>query len=145
MTDVYDADAALFETAHDVEQARDIGFSQRSGGLIHYENARVIRKGAEDFNALTMTNRQRSYDLVRREIVNIERGEQYVGASSHRAPVDSTTCAAWRMPKKDIFGDCQFGEEQQFLIDRGDPGVTGVVGRGKDSFPPVNKDLAESG
>ena len=73
VADIDDADAALLEAAHDVEQARHVGFGQRRGRLVHDEDARVLRQRAQDLDALAVADGQRADDLVGREIVDFER------------------------------------------------------------------------
>ena len=88
MADVDDPDAAAFELADDVEQARDVALGQRGGRLVHDQDARVVRQRAQNLDPLAVADGERADDLVGGEIVDLERGEQRLGLRAHGAPVD---------------------------------------------------------
>ena len=142
MADVDDPDAAAFELADDVEQARDVALGQRGGRLVHDQDARVVRQRAQDLDPLAVADGERADDLVGGEVVDLERGEQRLGLRPHGAPVDPAAAGARRMAEEDVLGDGEFGKEQQLLIDGRDPGALGFLGRGEARRAPVDQDLA---
>ena len=132
MADIDDADAALLEAAHDVEQTRHVAFRQRRGRLVHDEDARVMRQSAQNLDALTVADGQDADDLIRREIVDFERVRAAVAASARIARQSMRPApASGRMAEKDVLGDAELGKQQQLLIDRRDARAARVVGRGE--------------
>src|SRR5579883_516186 len=127
VADINDGDAARLQLAHDVEEPPHVIFRQRGGRLVHDQDARLVRQGAQDFDALAIADAERADDAVGIEIVNFERGEQLFRLLAHRSPIDPAKSAARRMAHENVLGDGEFGEEQQLLIDRGDADAPRVV------------------
>ena len=143
VADVDNADAASLEAADDVEKPRDVALSQRRCRLVHDEDARVVRQGPQDFDPLAVADRQSTDNLVGREIVDFQRGEQLVGFGAHRPPVDSTRPGERRMAKKNVFGDTEFGKQQQLLIDRRYAGAARIVRAGETNLTSVDQNRAK--
>ena len=107
----------------------DVALGQGGGRLVHDEDARVMRKRAQDLDPLTIADRQRPDDLVGGEIVDLERGQKRFRLGAHGAPVDPAHPRARRMAEENVLRHRQLGEQQQLLIDRRHAGALGVVGR----------------
>ena len=145
VTDVNDADAAGPQPPHDVEEPRDVTFGQRRGRLVHDEDARVVRQRAQDLDSLAVADRQRADDLVCGQIIDLERGEERFGPGAHGAPVDAAHSGARRVTEKNVLRDRQLGEEQQFLINRGDASALGVLWTGEARFSATDQNGAAVG
>src|SRR5690606_38141459 len=72
VADVDNGYAALAQRSHDFEQLVDIGFGQRGGRLVHYQDAGVHRQRLGDLDALALADGHRADLLIDIEVVDIE-------------------------------------------------------------------------
>ena len=79
------------------------------------------------------------------EIVDLQRGQQRLGALAHRAPVEAAAEAARGVAHEDVLRDGQLGKQQQLLIDRRDAGAARVLGQVELALDAVDQDLPAVG
>ena len=127
--DIGDADAALAQPPDHLQQPARIRIRQCGRRLVHDDQLGVLRQGLGDLDPLSVRHREAADDGIDVEIMAVERIEQGASAGPHGGPVHAAPAGARRMADIDVLRHAQLGEEQQFLIDRGDALGRRLAGR----------------
>ena len=129
--DIGDADAALAQAPDHLQQPARIRIRQCGRRLVHDDQLGVLRQGLGDLDPLAVRHREAADDGIDVEIMAVEGIEQGASAGPHGGPVHAAPAGARRMADIDVLRHAQLGEQQQFLIDRGDALGRRLAGRGK--------------
>ena len=95
-----------------------------------------------DLHPLAVGDRQRADFRIDIELGAVERIEQRSALLAHCRPIQRRPSRLGRLAEKDIFGDRQFGKQQQFLMNGGDARSMGLARRCKSDRRAVDADLA---
>ena len=143
--DIGDADAALAQAPDHLQQPSRIRIRQCGRRLVHDDQLGVLRQGLGDLDPLAVRHREAADDGIDVEIMAVERIEQGASAGPHGGPVHAAPAGARRMADIDVLRHAQLGEQQQFLIDRGDALGRRLAGRGKSDRLAFDPHLAGIG
>ena len=145
MADIDDRHAPRLEAAHDVHEPPDISLGESRRRLIHDQHAGILGQGAGNFDALAVGHREACHLLVDVQFAAVETVEKFTGAAAHRRPVNGARGGLGGLGEEDVFGNRQFGKQQQLLMDGGDARRMGLARRSKADDVAVDPDLAAVG
>ena len=127
VADIDDGNARCPELADDVHEALHVRFGKGRCRLVHDDDARLLRQRSGNLDALAIGDRETGDLLVDVEVAAVERVQKLAGAAAHHVPVDGAEPCPGRLAEEDVFGDRQFGKQQQFLVNRGDARGMGLA------------------
>ncbi len=147
MGDVDDGYAALGEAADYAEEHLGFVTGEGGSGFIEHQDGGVEGHCLGDLDDLLLCYAETGGFLVDVEI-DAHFCEDFAGAATGGGPVEHEGGDAGFLrdsAEKDVFGDGQFGDDAEFLVDGGDAVAEGVGGGIEFDGLAVHGDLAVSG
>ena len=126
--DEEDGLALGLELRDELVELGDLLVGEGGGGLVHDHDAGVDREGAGDGDEVLVGDAEVA-EADAGVDGGADAGEHGAGVGGEPGPVDQAEAGAGGVAEVDVLGDGEVVEEDGLLVDRGDAGVGGGVGR----------------
>src|SRR5919204_3770640 len=136
MRDEDHAGPTLAESAHEGEEALDLGRRECRGRFVENDDTRTRIEHTPDFHHLLPSERER---FQRPPYIHLYAQALQVRASlaHHRAPVHRTQPCERLLAQKDIFSNGELLDHAEFLVDHPDAGCDRIAGGMEVSLLPI--------
>ena len=140
--DVAHADAALPQLADHPEQFGDLLVGQCGCRLVEDEDVRPLRQRLGDFDHLLLADRNVFHLVGRLDAGDSQVVEKNSGVAVQLAPIDGADSIGRVAVEKNVFGNGQFGNEVELLMDDGDACIHGLAWALKPLPLPPDENIA---
>jgi hypothetical protein len=141
MGNVHDGHARGRQAFDCVEELRGLTLAERGRGLVHDQDARLVRQRASDLHHLLLRQPQAAYRSIR--IQRHPEPAQYSrGITAHPRPVENAGPPGGRLAQEHVLRDAEMRDETELLIDGADAELPHAAGIAQINGRVVEEDLA---
>ena len=128
------------KSLHDFKKFNDFTWCKHRGGFVEHHNFCVTQQHLHDFNALLNTYRQVFNDCIGVEIKVVFFGN-FAHHSARFINVEFPERSSWLYTEHHVFGNSEYGNEHEVLVDHADSCSNGISWRRKHQRGSINNDF----